>query len=116
MIDSSLQRRHLLFRTTNSDLFDLGCGKPNTNGYGLAVLATNSNPVIELQIVADSCDLTQHSWSIADQRRALHRRRNVTVFDEVGLAGRKNELTAGDIDLAATELDGVQTLFHGLDD
>src|SRR3546814_20743029 len=56
------------------------------------------------------------SSDLADQRRALDRGGHLAVLDQVGLRGREHELAAGDVDLAAAEIDGVEAALHRGDD
>ena len=58
----------------------------------------------------------QHIRSVADQRRALDRRAEPAVLDQVGLARREHELAGGDVDLAAAEIDRVDAVLDRGDD
>ena len=53
------------------------------------------------------------SRPVADKSRALYRARNFTIFDQEGLAGRKNELAVGYIDLASAKTDRVESVLDG---
>src|SRR5690606_13709135 len=57
-----------------------------------------------------------HLGAVADQGRALDRGGNAPVLNQVGLAGGKHELAAGDVQLAAAEVGAVDTLLHRADD
>jgi CRP-like cAMP-binding protein len=53
----------------------------------------------------------QRVRAVADQRRALDRVGHLAVLDHVGLGAGEHELAAGDVDLTAAEIDGVQPFF-----
>ena len=66
--------------------------------------------------MADTAHPRQRVGAIADEGGALDRLRDLTVLDQVGLAGREDELAVGDVDLPAAEVDGVETAGDGADD
>src|SRR5262249_40065547 len=109
---SAPQIRHLLFRSTYSDLSNLDRGETHAYGNSLAVFSADADTLIQLEVTTDGCHLPQNSWAITNQRRPFYRGRHVTIFNEISLAGRKHEFPARDIDLAAAELNGIQALFH----
>jgi hypothetical protein len=78
----------------------------------LAFLAAGADAAVELQVVADHADARQHVGAVADQRRALDRRADLAVLDQVGLARGEHEFARGDVDLAAAEIDRVQALLR----
>src|SRR5262249_3059461 len=100
----SLQIRHSLFRSTDSNLSNLDGWEPNTNRNRLSVLPADSDALIQLQITPNGRHLTQNRRAIADQRCTFYRRGDVSIFDEIGFACGKYEFTARYIDLAAAEL------------
>src|SRR5215472_18060433 len=53
--------------------------------HALAFLAAGADAVVELQIVPHHRDPRQHIGPVADERRALQRRRDTSVLDEVSL-------------------------------
>src|SRR6185369_13474484 len=84
--------------------------------HALAILAAGADTGVELEVVADHRDAGHRVGAVADQRRALDRAGHLAVLDEVGLAHRKDELAAGDIDLAATEIGGIDPFLDRGDD
>src|SRR5262245_19610162 len=107
MFCSAPQIRHLLFRSTYSDLSNLDRGQANTYGNSLAVLPADADTLIQLEIAPHCRHLTQNGWAITNQCRPFHRRRHVTIFNEISLAGGKHEFAARNIDLTAAELNGI---------
>ena len=67
----------------------------------LPQLPTPVSSSMSLPIIADP---GQRVRAVADQRRTLDRVLDLAVLDPEGLAGRKDELAAGDVDLAAAEI------------
>ena len=65
--------------------------------------------------MADHAHLLHRFRAAADERGALHRRGHLPVLDQIGLGGREHVLAAGDVDLAAAEVDRVQALLHRAD-
>src|SRR5205085_9748512 len=51
----------------------------------LSILTAGSHAFIELQIVADHRDSGKHIRPVADQRCVFHWRRDLAVFDQIGL-------------------------------
>src|SRR5690606_14633821 len=84
--------------------------------HALAVLAAGADAGVERHVVADHGDLGQHVGAVADQGRALDRAADLAVLDQIGLGRREHELAARDVNLAAAEIDGVETLLDRADD
>src|SRR3954469_25967973 len=80
--------------------------------YTLAVLAAGADPGIELKIVADHGDSVQVGRAVADQHGPLQRRAELAVFDFVRLRALKYIFAGGDIDLATTEIRGIDAVLH----
>ncbi len=79
-------------------------------------LPAGANAVIEFQVITDHGDLAHGIGSVADQGCAFHRGADLAIFDHVGLGGGKDEFPAGDINLATTEIDGVNAFLDGGED
>src|SRR5688500_4958254 len=94
----------------NREPLDLECRLADADRHALAFLAAGADTRIEREVVADHGDARQHVGAVADQGGALHRMRDLAVLDQVGLRGREHELAAGDVDLAAAEVGGVDAL------
>src|SRR5262249_18616882 len=75
---------------------------------GLTVLPTGADALVEPEAVTGARHSREGFGPVADQRRSLHRRRDPTILDQVGLAGGEDELPAGDVHLSAPEVDRVQ--------
>ena len=73
-------------------------------------------PTPSSRVIANHADFGHGIGAVADQGGALDRRTDLAVFDEVGLGCGKHELPGGDVDLAATEIDSVNSLLHRGDD
>src|SRR5206468_10167694 len=84
--------------------------------YALPIFAARADPGIQCEIVADHRYFRQRVGTIADQCRAFYRMSDLAVFDHPSLGSGKHEFTAGDVDLSATEVRGVETAFHRRDD
>src|SRR6185295_1448881 len=82
-----------------------------TNRYALAVLAAHPDSGIEFEIVPNGRDMLERLRTVATQSRAFDRRGHFSVFDQVSLRSAERKLAAGDVDLAAAELHGVQSTF-----
>src|SRR5690554_4495947 len=102
--------------TTHGNLIDLQGGLAHTYGHRLTILATGTDTAVQLQVVADHGYTVHHLGAVADQGRALDRGGDASILDQVGLAGGKHELAAGDVHLAAAEVGAVDTLLHRADD
>src|SRR5215831_3050880 len=76
----------------------------------LAVLAAGADAGIERHVVADQPDLGQRLGAGADQGRALDRRTELAVLDQVALGDGEYELARHDVDLAAAEIGAVEAL------
>src|SRR5262245_14017670 len=82
----------------------------------LSGLAARAHAFIELEIVADHFHARQRTRSVADQRRALDRRFDLAVLDEIGLGALEDELARGDIDLTASEINRINPAFQAGED
>src|SRR5690606_40995939 len=80
--------------------------------YTLTFLASRAHPCIQCQDVADHANPAHGLGAAADQCGALDGVGDAAVLDHVGLGGRENELAAGDVHLAATEIDGIEATIH----
>src|SRR5688572_13831071 len=83
-------------------------GLPDADRHALALLAAGAHAGVQLHVVADHRDPGQRVGAVADDGRALDRVLDLAVLDPEGLAGREHELAAGDVDLAAAEVAGVE--------
>src|ERR1700675_2598523 len=88
----------------------------DADGHALALFAASADAGIEREIVADHGDPREHVGAGADQRRAFHRISDLAVFDHVRFGRREDELAAGDVDLAAAEIDRVEPALDRRDD
>ena len=95
---------------------ELDGGHADTDGDGLAVLAAGADAFVEGEVVADHGDEFEGFGAVADEGRALDRRGDAAILDEVGLGGGEDELAVGDVDLAAAEVDGVEAALDAADD
>src|SRR5207245_9173051 len=100
----------------DGDAIDASGRHPHAYGDGLAVLAARAHALVELEVVADTAHPRQRVGAIADEGGALDRLRDLTVLDQVSLAGREDELAVGDVDLPAAAVHGVETGGGGADD
>src|SRR3982074_1612468 len=71
---SAQRHRAPLSRAADRESFDPERRLADADGHALAVLATGSNTVVELQVVADHRDARQHVRTVADQGGALEGR------------------------------------------
>src|SRR6185436_1807883 len=76
--------------------------------HALAFLAAGAHASVQRHVIADHADASECIGTIANDGRAFNRIGDLTVFDHVSLGGREHELSADDIDLAATEVHCVQ--------
>src|SRR5216117_2276652 len=81
----------LFFGAAYGDLPNLDRRKPDADWNGLAVLSTNTDTMIQFEIISHRCHLTQHGRTVTDQGRTLHRRRDFSIFNQVGFICRKNK-------------------------
>src|SRR6202789_2196335 len=100
---------------TDSHAIKLDGWHADADGNALARFATGANPFVEREIIANHRDVLQRFGPIANQGCALHRSRYDAVLDEVRLAGGEDKFAAGDVYLAATEVDGVEAALDGLE-
>src|SRR5262249_7186328 len=84
--------------------------------HALAVLAAGADALVELHVVADHRDAGERIRPVADQHRALDRRTDLAVLDQVRFGGVEHELARGDVDLAAAEIDRVEPALDRADD
>src|ERR1700730_5128971 len=106
----------LLSRAADRESFDPERRLADADGHALPVLATGSNTVVELQVVANHRDARQHVRTVADQGGALEGRADAAVLDGIRLARREHELAGGDIHLPAAEIDRVNAALYRADD
>src|SRR5580704_14181332 len=90
-------------RAAHRQAGDLQRRLADADRHPLAVLAADADAGVEAEVVADHGDLGQRRGAVADQRRALHRRRHLAVLDQVGLGALEDELAVDDVDLAAAQ-------------
>ena len=83
-------------------------GWPTPTGTLWPSLPQMPTPVSSAMSLPIMRDARQRVGAVADQRRALHRVLDLAVLDPERLAGREHELAAGDVDLAAAEVGGVE--------
>ena len=84
---------------------------PDPDRHALPLLATDADPGIQRQIVADHGDLLHRLGPVANQGRPLERRGDLAILDEIGLGGREDKLAGGDIHLATAEVRRVDPCF-----
>ena len=84
----------------------------NANRHALALLAASANAGVECHVIGNHADLRQRIRPIADQGRALHRRADLTVFNQVSFRCAKDEFAGGDIHLPAAEIHRVKPALH----
>jgi hypothetical protein len=101
--------------TADGDALDQQRRLADTHRHALPVLATDTHALVQGQVVADHAHLLHGFRTVADQGRALHRRGDAAILDQVGLGGREHVLAAGDVDLAAAEVHRIQALLHRTD-
>ena len=92
-LTSSTDRHHLQLQSR----------LPNPDRHALPLLATDADPGVQRQIVADHGDLLHRLGSVADEGRPLEWRGDLAILDEIGLGSREDKLAGGDIHLAAAE-------------
>jgi len=95
---------------------DLDGWEAHAYGDRLTVLPARPNSLVQLQVIAHHGYSSENIRAVADQRGAPDRLCDLSVLDHVGLAGRKDELAARDVHLAAAEGHGVQAVLDGPDD
>src|SRR6266567_4039857 len=99
-----------LARSSDRDLFHPQRRLADADRHALAVLAAGADAGIQREIVADHGDPVQVGRPVADQHRALQRRAELAVLDLVGLGALEYVFARGDVDLAATEIRGVDAV------
>ena len=97
-------------------IVDLDGRDADADRHALPFLAADADAFVQLQIVAHHADVLQRFGTVADQRRAAHRPRQLAILDQVALGRREDEVAAGDVHLAAAEVRAVQALWDGADD
>ena len=102
--------------TADRNFVDPDGRQSNPDRHGLPLLAACPDPFIQLQIMPYHGNPGENVRTAADQGRAFDRFGDLPVFDQVGFTGREDELPVGDVDLAAAERDGIQSLVDLLDD
>src|SRR3954453_179445 len=103
-------------RPADGEAVDLQRGDSDADWNALSVFAAGSDAFIELQIAAHHADARKHVGTIADESSVLQRSGDLAILDHVALGSGEDELAVGDINLAATEVHGVNATFHGADD
>src|SRR5262249_20115787 len=73
----------------------------HSDRHRLTVFAARPESRIKCEIVSYHGDPSQHLGTIPNEGRALDRPRHLTIFDQIGFAGRENELAVGNIDLTS---------------
>src|SRR6266568_588486 len=96
--------------TANRDAVDAQRWLADADRDALTVLAASADAVVESEIVADHRNAMQVGRPIADQHGALDRRAKLAVVDAVSLGALKDVFARCDIDLAAAEIGGVDTV------
>src|SRR5690606_10972857 len=99
----------------HGDLRDQQRRLAHAHRHALAVLAAGAHALVQRQVVANHRHPLHGLRPVADQGRALDRRGDAAVLDQVGLGRREHVFAAGDVDLAATEVHRVQALLHRAD-
>src|SRR5712692_9613874 len=98
------------------NLLHLDCRDSHSNRHVLPLFAADSNAVVELQVVTNHGDLPHHVRAVADQGGVADGARDAAILDEVAFGGRKDEVAAGDIYLAAAEGGAIEPAVDRLDD
>src|SRR5262249_33518221 len=113
-----LRRRPLacLARAPDGDSVEPQRWLTDADGDPLAVLATGADPGIEREVVTDQTDPGEGVRTVADQHRALEWSAQLAVLDPVGLRALEHEFARGDIDLAATEIHGIESVLDRRED
>ena len=83
----------------------------HSDGDALAVFAAGADAFVQCQIIADHGDVFQGFRAVADEGSIADGGGDFSVFDEVGFGGGEDEFSAGDVDLASAEVDGVEAAF-----
>src|SRR5436309_3229517 len=112
-IPARAPKRSVLSGSAHREGIDPQRGLPHTDRDTLAVLATGTNTIVELQVVAHHAHPGEYIRAIADERRALERRAEPAVLDGIGLACREHELAGGDVNLPAAEVDSIDAALDG---
>ncbi len=84
--------------------------RPARPGPFLPQVPMPGSSAMSLPTIADP---RQRVRPVADQRRALDRRADLAVLDQVGLGAGEHELARGDVHLPAAERLGEQAALHG---
>src|SRR5271165_946318 len=86
------------------------------NRHALPFFAAGAHAFVELEIVAHHRDVLERLGSVANQRGVAHWSGDLAVFNEVGFGRGEDELAAGDVDRAATEIHRIQATLYAADD
>jgi hypothetical protein len=73
------------FGAPDGQTLDLEAGLADADGHRLTILAAGAYAGIEREVVADHEHAPEYRRSIANQCRAVHRRGDLAVLDEIGL-------------------------------
>src|SRR5271170_6409867 len=65
------------------EAIDLNCRNAHANRHGLSILAAGTNPFVELQIIADHRNTSEHVRAVPDQCRSLDWRSDLPIFDQI---------------------------------
>src|SRR6185436_8096579 len=84
--------------------------------HALSGLAARAHALVEREVIAHHFHPRQRARPFAYQRRALDRRFDLAVLNEVGLGALKHELAGGDVDLTAPEIDRVNPAIEAAQD
>ena len=106
--------RSLTRGSTHGHFVDLHGRNADAHRHALSFFSAHADALVELQVVAHHADVFQSLRSVADQRRAAHRPRQLAVFDQITFRRGENEVAAGDVHLSSAESRAIQALLHGL--
>src|ERR1022692_2422420 len=106
----------VLRRAPHGHAIDLNRRNPHAHRHALAFLAAYADAFVQAQVVPHHADVFQGLGSVPDQRGVAHGTGELTIFDEVTLGRREDEVSAGDVHLAAAEIHAVEALRYRPDD
>src|ERR1700691_5683412 len=109
---ANLGVRGALARSADGDAIDAQRRLADADRHALSVLAAGTDTVVEREVVADHGDTVQIGRSVADQHGALDRRALLAVLDAISLGAFEYVFARRDIDLAAAEMHGVDSVLH----
>ena len=91
-------------------------GRPTPTGTDWPSLPQVPMPSSSARSLPTRLTRVSASGPLPIRRRALHRRGELPVLDQVGLARREHEVAVGDVDLPAAEVHGVEPVADRADD